>query len=115
MKRFCKVYDFEQHGAEPQALHSVRTIEVEGKRVCLVRLPEGYFGIDDRCPHAGARLGLGKCDEEGRVICPVHRYKYDAKTGKGLPGQGDFVKTYLVETRTDGVYIALEKKWWQIF
>lgn len=115
MKRYYKIYDFEQHGQNPQELHTVRTIDVEGQRICLVRLKEGYYAIDDRCPHAGARLGLGKCDEEGRVICPVHRYKYDAKTGRGLPSQGDYVKTYLVETRNDGVYIALEKKWWQIF
>jgi 3-phenylpropionate/trans-cinnamate dioxygenase ferredoxin subunit len=108
-----KIYDFNLHGNEPQEVHSVRTIEVNEKRICLARLPEGFFAIDDRCPHAGARLGMGKCDHQGNVICPVHRYRYDVKTGKGL--QGDFVNTYPTETRKDGVYIGFKKSWWWPF
>jgi nitrite reductase/ring-hydroxylating ferredoxin subunit len=108
-----KIYDFKTHGNDPQQLNSVRTIEVNEKRICLARLSDGYFAIDDKCPHAGARLGLGKCDEEGNVVCPVHRYRYDVKTGKGR--QGDFVDSYSVETRIDGVYIGFKKKWWWPF
>jgi nitrite reductase/ring-hydroxylating ferredoxin subunit len=111
--RFYQIYDFKRDGAEPQKLHSVRTVEIDNKRICLARLPEGYFAIDDKCPHAGARLGLGKCTEEGMVICPVHRYQYDAKTGRGAARQGDYVDAYPVETREDGVYIGFERKWWQ--
>jgi 3-phenylpropionate/trans-cinnamate dioxygenase ferredoxin subunit len=111
--KFFKIYDFEEHGAAPQEINSLRTVEVEGKRVCLVRLAEGYFAIDDKCPHAGARLGLGKCTPEGMVICPIHRYQYNVKTGRGLPQQGDYVNSYPVETRNDGIYIGFEKKWWQ--
>jgi 3-phenylpropionate/trans-cinnamate dioxygenase ferredoxin subunit len=114
-KKFVKVYDFATHGIDPQVVNSVRTIDIEGKRICLVRLSDSYYAIDDACPHAGARLGLGKCDEHGMVVCPVHRYKYDPISGKGLPQQGDFVNTYATETRNDGVYVAIEKKWWQIF
>lgn len=115
MIRYYKIYDFKRDGSEPQLLNTPRTIEVEGKRVCLVRLKDGYYAIDDKCPHAAGRLGLGSCDENGMVICPIHRYKYDPKTGKGQPGQGDYVHHYPVETREDGVYIGFSKKWWQIF
>jgi len=108
--RWFKIYDFKQHGDDPQALNSVRTIEVNNKRICLARLNDGYFSIDDKCPHAGARLGMGTCDDHGHVICPVHRYRFDLKTGKGL--QGDFVNSYPTETREDGVYIGFKKRWW---
>ena len=80
--RWFKIYDFKQHGDNPQALNSVRTIEVNNKRICLARLNDGYFSIDDKCPHAGARLGMGTCDDHGHVICPVHRYRFDLKTGE---------------------------------
>lgn len=113
--RYIKVYDFKQHGNEPQAVNTPRTIDIDGKRICLVRLNEGYFAIDDRCPHAGAHLGSGRCDEEGHVICPVHRYKYNVKTGRGLPQQGDFVNTYPVKETAEGVFVGIEKKWWQVF
>jgi len=113
--RYIKVYDFKINGPEPQALNTPRTIDIEGKKICLVKLADGYFAIDDKCPHAGARLGSGRCDEAGNVICPVHRYKYNPKTGKGMPLQGDYVKTYPVKLNNEGVFIGIEKKWWQIF
>ncbi|MCE2740347.1 MAG: nitrite reductase (NAD(P)H) small subunit [Sphingobacteriales bacterium] len=111
--RFYKIYDFLHDGAEPQAIYSARTIEIENKRICLTRMPDGYYAIDDACPHAGARLGLGKCTEDHMIICPIHRYQYNLKTGKGLPKQGDYVNTYPVEMRKDGIYVGFEKKWWQ--
>ena len=113
MQRWIKVYDFAKHGAEPQRVNSARTIELEGKRLCLARTEEGYYAVDDRCPHAGARLGMGGYCEDGMLVCPVHRYRYNVKTGQGK--QGDYVQTYPTETRSDGVYVAIEKKWWQLF
>lgn len=111
--RFYKIYDFEQDGKEPQDVYSARTIDIENKRICLARVPSGYYAVDDICPHAGARLGLGKCTEDEMIICPIHRYQYNLKTGRGLPKQGDYVNTYPVETRADGVYVGFEKKWWK--
>ncbi len=113
--RYYKIYDFKIDGAEPQQLNKPRTIDIEGKHICLIRLSDGYFALDDKCPHAAGRLGMGQCDEEDFVICPIHRYKYNARTGKGHPRQGDYVNNYPVETRTDGVYIGIKKKWWQVF
>ncbi|MBI3234750.1 MAG: Rieske 2Fe-2S domain-containing protein [Bacteroidetes bacterium] len=107
------------HGDEPQALYSVRTIDVNDKMICLGRLPDGYFAVSDKCPHAAGRLGIGQCDHDGKVICPYHRYKYDLKTGKGDESQGDFVQTFPVETRKDGVYIGFEtgttRSWWKLW
>lgn len=87
---------------------SIRSIEVNNRKICLVKLPDGFFAVDDKCPHAGGRLSFGKCDDDGNIICPVHRYKFNAKTGKGL--QGDFVNTYPVEIRDDGIYIGMKKR-----
>jgi len=42
-----------------------------------------------------------------KLICPIHRYSYDIHTGKGDPGQHDFVDVYPVEIRDDGVYIGI--------
>lgn len=112
--KFVKVYDFKQHGVQPQELNTPRIIDIEGKRICLVRLADGYYAVDNKCPHAGAHLGSGKCQDE-YIICPVHRYKYNVKTGKGWPQQGDYVDTFPVKETTEGVFIGLSKKWWQIF
>lgn len=113
MIRYFKVYDFKQHGNEPQQINTTRTIDIEGRRICLARTATGYYAVDDKCPHAGAHLGRGGWCEDEFVVCPVHRYKYNLKTGQGK--QGDYIKPYEVQHRVDGVYIGIEKKWWQIW
>ncbi len=113
--KFYKVYDFIKDGAEPQALNTIRTLNIEGTYITFIHISEGYFTMADKCPHAGGRLGHGKCTPDGYVMCPVHRYQYDIKTGKGLPQQGDYVDTYPTETRSDGVYVGLKIKWWKGF
>lgn len=108
------------HGSEPQLLFSVRTIDVNDQMICLGRLPDGYFAVSDKCPHAAGRLGIGECNQDGQVICPYHRHKYDLKTGKGEEVHGDAVKTFPVETRNDGVYIGFQSNnnklpWWKFW
>lgn len=111
MIKFYKVYDFKQHGAEPQLVNSTRTIVIDNLKICMARTESGYYAVDNKCPHAGAHLGAGGWCENEQIVCPVHRYKYDLKTGRGA--QGDYVKPYPVQMREDGIYIGLEKKWWQ--
>lgn len=109
---WIKIYDYKKHGNEPQLPNSVRSVEVEGKRICLIYAEDGYYAMDDRCPHAGARFGAGGWCENGNLICPVHRHKFELKSGRG--SEGDFVNTYPTEKREDGVYVGFVrgKKWW---
>lgn len=113
MKHWYKIYDFKLDGPEPQKLNTARSIQIDNNRICLTRIEDGYFALEDKCPHAGARFGMGGYCENDFLVCPVHRYRYDVKTGKGK--QGDFVQSYPVELREDGLYVALKKKWWQFF
>ena len=50
-----KVYDFETHGAEPQELFTLRAIDLEGRRVVLVRNDKGYYAVDEKCVFIGLK------------------------------------------------------------
>lgn len=65
------------------------------------------FAIADRCPHAGASLSEGHVNEFGEVVCPLHHYCYDLKTGEEASSRTDAVRTYPIEIRSDGVYIGV--------
>ena len=56
------------------------------------------FALSAKCPHAGGDLTQGWC-KEGKLICPVHRYSFDLKTGKGSEGQNDYIDSYPVEIK----------------
>ncbi len=88
----------------------IRLVEAESRKFCIVKNENEIFAVQSKCPHAGADLSLGFCKDQ-KLICSYHRYEYDLHTGKGSPGQGDYINTYPIEIRADGVYIGLKEKW----
>ncbi len=93
----------------------VTTMQIANKKLCIAHTTENFFAINDKCPHNGASLGNGYCTSEGSVVCPVHRYHFDLKTGRAKSGLGDFVETYPVETRADGVFVGIHKTVFDLF
>lgn len=94
---------------------NVRTMHIGKKKICLAHTPNGFFAVNDKCPHNGASLGQGKCTQGGVVICPVHRYGFDLKTGRSKSGLGSYVQPYPIEVRSDGVFIGFEETVWKFF
>jgi len=80
-------------------------VKINGKGICLVGYEGNVYALSSTCPHAGADLSGGWC-KNGKLICPFHRYAYDIHTGKGDPGQNDYINTYPVEVREDGIYVG---------
>jgi nitrite reductase/ring-hydroxylating ferredoxin subunit len=93
---------------------TVKLVIAGDKKICLGRYQGKYYALDNKCMHAGGSLSDGKCDSNGNVICPFHRYRYSMVTGKNTSGEGYYAYSRPVEIRDDGLYIGLpEKKWWQ--
>ena len=53
---------------------------VDDSLVAVFHTPEGYFAIDDLCPHMGASLADGDV-EDGVVSCPWHAWQFCVKDG----------------------------------
>ncbi len=87
----------------------VKSVQLGGKRICLVRHQGRYYATQMKCPHAGADLSHGWC-KEGFLVCPYHRHEFNLENGRGLPEQGNYIDTYPVEERADGVYVFKEEK-----
>lgn len=96
-----KAYDGKLDGA------FLEKVKVNGKDVCLVGYEGKIYAVGAECPHAGADLSGGWCSQ-GMIICPFHRYSYDIKTGKGHSGQNDYIDSYPVKVKDDGIYIGMD-------
>jgi len=66
-----------------------------------------YAALDNECPHQKGPLGEGSI-EKGFLRCPWHGWDYHPLTGKPPGGYDDGVKTYPVESRDDGIYVAFD-------
>lgn len=80
---------------------------VGDKQVCLLRRGDAVFAFAATCPHAGARFCDGWLDAQGRIVCPLHKYRFDPTNGRNTSGEGYKLKTYPVEIREDYIYIGL--------
>jgi 3-phenylpropionate/trans-cinnamate dioxygenase ferredoxin component len=51
-------------------------------RVVVYHLEDGFFATQSNCTHTFAPLGRGKIIDGCKVQCPLHRARFDIKTGK---------------------------------
>jgi 3-phenylpropionate/trans-cinnamate dioxygenase ferredoxin component len=82
------------------------SVEVDDTAALLLRDGDRYFCIEDSCTHDGQPLTDGEYSH-GCITCPRHGAKFDVATGAArcMPAT-EPIKTYPVEVRTDGVYVA---------
>jgi nitrite reductase/ring-hydroxylating ferredoxin subunit len=82
-----------------------RVVDVNGKRVALFRVGEGFHAIDDTCAHAGRSLGEGAL-EDGIVTCNGHGWRYDVRTGVSENRPDVAVRAYQVKVEGDSILIG---------
>ena len=62
-------------------------VKLEGNFIGIHNVDGEYYAIDNICPHVGGVLHAGK-QEGGVIVCPIHEWKFDVKTGKCIwPGE----------------------------
>lgn len=66
----------------------VRSFEVAGRKVAVLRLGGALFAMDGTCPHRGGPLGEGTV-ADGVLTCPWHGWRFDGKSGGclNMPGK----------------------------
>jgi nitrite reductase/ring-hydroxylating ferredoxin subunit len=88
----------------------IKKVKAGSKTVCLVSVDDKVYALGARCPHAGGDLTQGWC-EEGKLICPVHRYSFNLETGRGSEGQNDYIESYPVEVKDGVIYVGISSFW----
>ena len=85
-------------------------VEIAGREIALFRLGDGHseevLAIDNVCPHQGAPLAQGQC-ENGVVTCPWHQWTFDGRSGACLEGGGPGVRNYPVKLRDGQVCVRV--------
>ncbi|HEX2027848.1 MAG TPA: Rieske (2Fe-2S) protein [Nitriliruptorales bacterium] len=85
-------------------------VEVAGHRLLLGRLADGrVVAFNAACPHQGQPMDRGEV-VGGTIVCPHHRYGYDARTGANVAPPapaGLRLPVYAVEQREGWLWVAL--------
>ena len=72
--------------------------------IAVFKHQDAYYALDNRCPHQDGPLGRGWIEGD-LVVCPLHFWKFEIRTGKMPLLANVGVRTYATEARADGVYV----------
>lgn len=77
--------------------------------VLLVRLEDGFYAMENKCPHAGCPLSFyGEIREGRKILCTCHGSIFDLRDGKVIEGlTQNPLKIYKVMVLNNEVFIEL--------
>jgi len=78
-----------------------------GKDICVARVGNEVFAIEDNCSHQDAALSEG--EQSGyKIECWLHSAEFDLRTGAALtPPASQAVKTYPVSVDGNNVVVEI--------
>ena len=81
-------------------------IEVDGVAVCLTRVGDEVFAVEDTCTHSEASLSEGEVTGT-KIECWLHGAEFDLRTGEALtPPATSALKTFKVEISGNQVVVT---------
>lgn len=66
------------------AVGEMKAFTVGKHKIVLYHLSDGFFATQASCTHTFAPLARGKLLEDCKVQCPLHRARFDIRTGAVL-------------------------------
>jgi nitrite reductase (NADH) small subunit len=85
--------------------NSLEIVEVQGRKIALIKSDGRVFAFDNTCPHLGGSLGKGTL-RNNTVICPLHHWTFELATGKCLNGSpGEEVSRYEVKVEKGKILV----------
>lgn len=86
----------------------VRTLALPDINVAVFRLVDGrLFGIEDRCPHRGARLSAGLIYDEDKIACADHGWGIRLTDGGVEPPEQGCARVFPVKVEAGLVLVLV--------
>jgi len=82
-------------------------VEKDGKTICVARVGDEVFAVDDTCSHSDASLSEGDVTDF-KIECWLHGAEFDLRTGEALtPPAVAPIHTYGVHVDGDSVTVEI--------
>jgi nitrite reductase/ring-hydroxylating ferredoxin subunit len=100
---------FESKAAAEKALEEnrPRLLMVHGKKICLVKREGKFYSVQDKCTHNGESLSKGSINYLGEVVCPLHQYQFNLKTGRENSQRSHDLECFPLKESEEGVFILI--------
>jgi nitrite reductase/ring-hydroxylating ferredoxin subunit len=103
-ENFVKVAESKEIGPS-----TMKAIELEGEKVCIINTEGNYYAIGNVCTHVGGPLDEGTL-EGYEVECPWHGSKFDVRSGEPTkPPAARAVPKYEVKIEGNDILVRKQK------
>ncbi len=86
---------------------SIRRLRIGNKVLCLIKNQDSFHLVDGLCPHQKQRLDKGNLNAFGEIICPLHFYRFNLKTGREVNRLCSDLAVYPLEINQTGVFTKI--------
>jgi len=82
-------------------------LEKNGKTICVTRVGDEVFAIDDTCSHSEASLSEGEVTDY-KIECWLHGAEFDLRTGEAVTLPANIpLETYSVTINANSVTVEI--------
>ncbi len=97
----CSIYDLVNN--------SGKRFIVDDVDIALFKVNGNIYALSNICPHQHFPLIFDGFLENGCVVCPLHRWKFNLQTGKKPEGQGG-LSSFEVKIENDRIFVKVYRK-----
>jgi nitrite reductase/ring-hydroxylating ferredoxin subunit len=104
-KRICSLQELSNNGG--------RRFIIDECEIAIFKIDESIYALSNICPHQQTKMIYDGFIEKGCVVCPVHGWMFDLKTGN-TPAGGRGLVSYETKVINSDVYAKIsgkELKW----
>ncbi len=102
-----KLFDSQAKANEILENNQPRLIRAGAKEICLVRSGDSLFAFQNACAHMGENLHKGTVNYLKEIVCPLHTYRFDMRTGEESEQRCSALETYEIEILPEGVFLVV--------
>ena len=102
-----KLFDSEDQAAKAVPMGTSRKLVVKEKDFLLIHTSVGFVISDYLCPHLKEPLLKSKLNAFNELICPLHEYRFNLKTGSESANRCSFLTIYQIALKSDGLFLEI--------
>ena len=86
---------------------TLRLLIIDGKKISVAHTKDGFHAFDNECPHQNEPLHKGMLTANNEVVCRLHHYRFNMKTGQEAINRCRPMTRYAIIVKESGVLIDM--------
>lgn len=102
-----KLFDSISDAEKAIPVNTLRGAYIGDQKICIVNYQHTFYAVADLCPHRRASLSKGFLNSFGDIICPLHQYRFNLKTGQECDNRCEDLDRYHINIEAEGIFIIV--------